>query len=165
MPWSKRLTRSATVVGSLLFIGVNATACLTSRSALASRGTGMARCYRAHYDTLWSMLDEALPWVGLVVDDTNYENGFLLARSYELKIEAPEEMGLGSDQGEAVAVFVEPEGNGVWAVEVVSKPRFSLDLTARDWTKIVFHTLEDRLPQSASTPGDDLSACTRIRNR
>lgn len=124
----------------------------------------MARCYRIPYDTLWSTVEEAVRRAGLVVDNANHANGVLLARSYEPKIKAPEEMGLGSAQGEAVAVFIELESDGVWAVEVVSKPRFALDLTARDWTQIVFHAVENQLPQSAGAPNGELAACTRIRS-
>ena len=160
----KRLLRHTSLANSLLVAVVSTTACLTSANALASRGTGVARCYRIHYDTLWSAVDEAVRWVGLVIDNANHENGFLLARTYEPQVEDPEKMGLGSDQGEAVAVFIELEGDGVWAVEVVSKPRFALDLTARDWTQIVLRGVEERLPRSASAPNDELAACTRIRN-
>ncbi len=102
-------------------------------------------------------------WAGLVIEQANQENGIILAGSYRPEVEDPEDMALDADQGEGVAVFVEPEGDEVWAIEVVSKPRFRLDPSPRDWTDPVFLALESRLPAEASAPHDELAACTRVR--
>ena len=137
------------------------TACVTTSALLDARGTGTARCYRMPYDSLWPVVDRSIRWAGLVIENANRDGGFFLARNYEPEVEAPEDMALDADQGERVAVFLDREGSNVWAVEVVSRPAFALDVTPRDWTVPIFTSLEDRLPEAATEPGDDLAACTR----
>jgi len=130
---------------------------------LASRGRGVARCYHLQHEALWPIVAGAVADAGLVVKNENEENGFILAESYKPEVQDPEDMALGADQGESVAVFVEPEGLDVWAVEVVSRPKFPLDPTPMNWTQPIFNMLELALPDSASAPNDDLAACTRVR--
>ncbi|MCG8467052.1 MAG: hypothetical protein MJB57_02450 [Gemmatimonadetes bacterium] len=137
--------------------------CISSVNLLDTRGSGTARCYRIDYETLWPIVEESVRWVGLMIESAHEENGFILARSYEPEVEDPEDMALDADQGENVAVFVEPEGEDVYAVEVVSRSRFPLDPTPRDWTDALFLAFEDRLPAAASAPSDDLAACARVR--
>lgn len=150
------------VAGALTAATV-AAGCLSNATLLESRGTGVARCYRVPYELLWPSIEEAVGLVGLVVERSNRDNGFLLAHSYEPEVEDPQEMALDADQGEGVAIFAEDEGPGVWAVEVVSRPRFALDPTPRDWTDAIFLALEDLLPDAAFAPDEDLAACTRVR--
>ena len=137
--------------------------CLATGGVLQQRGTGLARCYRLEYDALWNGVVEAVRYAGLVIERQNVENGFVLAHSYRPDVEDPEEMALDADQGEVIGVFVEDEGPNVWAVEVVSRPRFAFDPSPRDWTGPVFLALEDRLPAEASAPHEDLAACSRVR--
>lgn len=138
-------------------------ACLPNVNLLNARGSGTARCYRMPMESLWPIVEESVRWAGLVIEQANQENGIILAGSYQPEVEDPEDMALDADQGEGVAVFVEPEGDDVWAIEVVSRPRFRLDPTPRDWTEPVFLALEARLPPEASAPHDELAACTRVR--
>ncbi|WP_419163459.1 hypothetical protein [Candidatus Palauibacter sp.] len=156
-----RLTRTgwAGAVSAFVVAG-----CLATGSVLQARGTGLTRCYRLQYETLWERVVEAVRYAGLVIERENVENGFVLAHSYQPDVERPEDMALDADQGEVVGVFVEPEGRNVWAVEVVSQRRFALDPSPRDWTAPVFLALENRLPAEASAPNDDLAACARARS-
>lgn len=137
--------------------------CVTTGRLLDARGTGTARCYRLPLEELWPLVEESVRWAGLVIENANVDAGFFLARSYEPEVQDPEDMALDADQGERVAIFVEPEGTSVWAVEVVSRPAFALDVTPRDWTAPLFEALEARLPESATAPDDELAACTRVR--
>lgn len=151
------------MIALVMIVTLGMTACLPNVNLLDARGSGTARCYRLSYERLWPIVEESVRWVGLVIEQANEENGIILAASYKPEVEAPEDMALDADQGEGVAVFIEPEGDDVWAVEVVSKPRFRLDPTPRDWTESLFLALETRLPAEASAPNDDLAACTRVR--
>ena len=148
---------------ALCALGLVASGCVTTRGILEERGTGVTRCYAIEYQELWSAAQDALQMHGLVLERANRENGFLAARTYEPEVEPPEEMALESDAGERVAVFIERDSPGVWAVEVVSRPIFGLDVTARNWTRPVFVSLEDLLPETAMDPDDDLAACVRVR--
>lgn len=138
-------------------------ACVTARGILEERGRGETRCYRAPYDAVWSAAQEGLTTLGLVLERANREEGVFVARTYEPEVEDPEEMALEADAGERVALFVIRDQTNVWAVEVVSRPIFQLDLTARNWTPSVFLQLESALPDSAMDPHDDLAACVRVR--
>ncbi len=140
-------------------------ACVTTGGMLQERGTGEVRCYRVSFDTLWPATQEAVRWVGLVLESTNRENGFVIARNYEPEVRDPEEMAVDADAGERVGVFLEDAGVDVWAVEVVSRRIFALDVTARDWTRTVYQAIEDRLPDTARAPHPDLTACVRTRER
>ncbi len=117
------------------------------------------------FDTLWPVSQEAVRWVGLVLESTNRDNGFVIARNYEPEVRDPEEMAVDADAGERVGVFFEDAGPDVWAVEVVSRRIFPLDVTARDWTRTVFQAIEDRLPETARDPHPDLAACVRTHER
>ncbi len=148
---------------ALALAALSLAGCLSTGSLFNYRGRGVARCYRLSYETLWPAVEEAVRWAGLVIENASEENLFIIARSYQPEVEDPADMALDADQGEAVAVFFEPEGRDVWAVEVISRPRFALDPSPRDWTQAVFGAIEDRLPAEASAPDDDLAACTRAR--
>lgn len=154
-----RPAAAARAVAAAILVG----GCIATGSVLEARGSGLARCYRLEYDALWPRVVDAVRWAGLVIERENAENGFVLAHSYEPEVEDPEEMALDANQGEVVGVFVDREGPDVWAVEVVSRPRFPLDPSPRDWTAPVFLALEDRLPAAASAPNEDLAACARVR--
>ncbi|MGH7542137.1 MAG: hypothetical protein ACRELC_14175 [Gemmatimonadota bacterium] len=137
--------------------------CVSAAGILAERGTGELRCYRVSYDTLWPAAAAALRWTGLVLERADRENGFFVAHSYEPPARSPEEMAVQSDQGERVAVILGTAAPEVWTVEVLSRPIFELDLTAKDWTEEVFLALEDRLPTTARDPHPDLARCVRER--
>lgn len=136
--------------------------CISSGRILERRGTGVVRCYHVSLDAMWTALETAVRETGLVLERSNREGGFLIARSYRPEVEAPEDMALDADQGERVAVFVDREGTDVWAVEIVNRPIFSLDVTPRDWTQSLFFTIEQRLPGSARAENDEVAACTRV---
>ena len=140
-----------------------ASACMATGSMLQFRGTGTSRCYAIEYETLWEAVVGAVRFSGLVVENANQDAGTVLAQSYRLETRDPEDMALEANQGEAVAVFIEAEGTDVWGVEIVSRRRFALDPSPRDWTNPVFLALEDLLPASASAENDELAACTRAR--
>ncbi len=144
-------------------VGLILAGCLSAGSLFNYRGAGVSRCYKVSYEILWPTVEESVRWAGLVIENASEENGFIIARSYQPEVEDPADMALDADQGEAVAVFFEPDGATVWAVEVVSRPRFSLDPSPRDWTRPVFAAIEDRLPPEARAPDDELATCTRAR--
>ncbi len=153
--------------GALVACGVagSLAACVTTSGILQERGTGEVRCYRVSFDTLWPVTQQAVRHVGLVLESTNRDNGFVIARNYEPEVRDPEEMAVDADAGERVGVFFEDAGPDVWAVEVVSRRIFALDVTARDWTRPVFQAIEDRLPETARDPHPDLAACVRTHER
>lgn len=157
-PAARAPTRAAA-----LAIAASVAACVTARGIVEERGTGEARCYRAPYDTIWGSAQEALTTLGLVLERANREEGVFVARTYRPEVRDPEEMALEADQGERVALFVDRDGPDVWVVEVISRPIFELDVTARNWTRDVFLALERVLPESAMDPHEDLAACVRIR--
>ena len=125
-------------------------ACVTTGRLLESRGEGESRCFAADFDALWQAIERALPYTGLEVQESDPEQRWVIARNYQSpSSQDPQEMGMGVDQGERVAVFVDSAGVGVWAVEVVSRRYFALDVLPRDWTEDVFEALADKLPESA----------------
>lgn len=152
---------------TLAVLALFATACMSAHDIGDTRGEGVTRCYVAPYDVLWPAAEGALRSLGLVVERANRDTGVLVARTYRPEAEDPEEMALESRQGERVAVFLEldsrdAENREIWTVEVVSRPIFALDVSARDWTRPVFLGLEADLPDSATSPDEDLAACTRV---
>jgi len=153
-----RSALAVTALASVLFAG-----CVTTRGIVEERGRGETRCYAIDYLDLWTAAQEALQVNGLVLERANRENGFFVARTYEPEVEDPEDMALESDAGERVAVFIQRDAPGIWAVEIVSRPIFGLDVTARDWTRPVFLSLESQLPDTAMDPNEDLAACVRVR--
>ncbi len=151
-------------VGCLLALS----ACVSSGSIADARGNGETRCYIAPYDVLWPAAETSVRGLGLVLERANRENGIIVARTYQPEEQDPSEMALGSNAGERVAVFLERDsldgqGRAVWALEVVSRPVFALDVSARDWTRAVFLAIESRLPEEFFEPADDVAACSRVR--
>lgn len=142
-------------------LGLAAGACVTGVRMLDTRGTGIVRCYFAPEDTLWAAVESGVRESGLVLERLDPENGIVLARSYRPEEVDPEEMALEADQGERVAIFVDPEGISVWAVEIVNRAAFALDPTPRDWTEALFFTIEARLPDGGRADNDELAACVR----
>jgi len=152
------------VVGSAAAL---AAACMSAHDIGNAKGEGETRCYVAPYDVLWPAAEGALRSLGLVVERANRDEGVLVARTYRPEEKAPEEMALETRQGERVAVFLEldsrdAESRPIWTIEVVSRPIFALDPSARDWTRPVFLALEGSLPDSATSPSEDLAACARV---
>ena len=145
-----------------------AAGCASARDIGQAQGEGTTRCYVAEYEVLWLAAEEALRSLGLVLERANRDNGVLVARTYRPEVEDPEEMALESDQGERVAIFLDldsraADGRPIWTAEVVSRAIFSLDPTPRDWTDAVFLRFESVLPTEATSPDEDLAACTRVR--
>ncbi|MDH3734970.1 MAG: hypothetical protein OEU54_15690 [Gemmatimonadota bacterium] len=143
-------------------------ACTTYSNIVDHRGSGETRCYVAAFDHLWPAVETGVRELGLVLERANRENGILVARTYQREDIPPEEMALQSNAGERVAVFLERdsidgEGRDIWAIEVLSRPIFSLDVTPRDWTRSVFLALENRLSEDVFDPNEDVAACSRVR--
>jgi hypothetical protein len=162
-----RLQRSASRPLSALCLLVVVMGCATGNIA-ERRGDGESRCYVAPYDVLWPAAEDGVRGVGLVLERANRENGIIVARTYKPEVEDPADMALESSAGERVAVFLERdsvdgEGRDVWAIEVVSRPIFALDVTARDWTRRVFLAIEAGIPTEFFAPGEDVAACSRVR--
>ena len=156
----------AAVLAPTAAIGL-AAGCASARNIGEAQGQGTTRCYLGEYEVLWPAAVEAIRSLGLVMERANRDNGVLVARTYRPEVEDPEDMALESDQGERVAVFLEldsraADGRPIWTVEVVSRPIFALDPTPRDWTPAVFLRLENGLPTEATSPDEDLAACTRV---
>lgn len=133
------------------------------------RGEGETRCYLAPYDVLWPAAEAGVRRNGMVLEQANRENGIIVGRSYEPEVEDPADMALESNAGERVAVFLErdsvdAEGRDIWALEVVSRPIFALDVTARDWTRPVFLAIEAGIPAEYAVPSEDVAACSRVRS-
>ncbi|MFV1989056.1 MAG: hypothetical protein ACC682_17425 [Gemmatimonadota bacterium] len=162
--------RSAARGSLLASLGFVVASCASAGNIADSRGDGETRCYIAPYDILWPAAESGVRSLGLVLERANRENGIIVARTYKDEAQEPAEMVLGSHAGERVAVFLERDsldgqGRAVWALEVVSRPIFALDVSARDWTRAVFLAIESRLPEDLYEPADDLAACSRVRGR
>jgi hypothetical protein len=160
---NRSVHRIAGLLGTVALVG-----CVTSGNIADHRGSGETRCYIAPYDALWPAVETGVRELGLVLERANRENGILVARTYEPEVVAPEEMALQSNAGERVGVFFERdsldgEGRDVWAIEVLSRPIFNLDPSARDWTRAVFLAIEARIPTEYFQPSEDRAACSRVR--
>lgn len=155
------MRRAAAPAALAVALGLSAAACVTGVRMLDTRGTGIVRCYYAQEDTLWAAVESGVRESGLVLERLDRENGVALARSYRPEEVDPDEMALDADQGERIAIFVDPEGISVWAVEIVNRAVFALDPTPRDWTESLFFTIEARLPNAGQAENDELAACVR----
>lgn len=155
-------------VGVAAAIAVALAGCASANIA-DQRGNGETRCYLAPYDVLWPAAENGVRGVGLVLERANRENGIIVARTYQPEVQDPADMALQSNAGERVAVFLERdsvdgEGRDIWALEVVSRPIFALDVSARDWTRATFLAIESGIPDEYFAPGDDLAACSRVQS-
>jgi hypothetical protein len=108
--------------------------CVTGQRVLQDRGKGEVRCYRASFERVWGAAERGVRWTGLEIEVADTAQGHVLARSYEPEVQDPERMAVDADAGERVGVFIDSAGADLWAVEVVSRRVFALDISARDWT-------------------------------
>jgi hypothetical protein len=138
--------------------------CVTTQRILRDRGQGEVRCYLGSFERVWEATEEAVRWTGLVIEVADTAQGHLLARNYEPTIQDPEHMAVDADAGERVGVFLDSAGVGLWAVEVLSRRVFALDVSARDWTPHVFQAIEARLPDSAKTDTPEVAECELQRS-
>lgn len=160
--------RSIFAFGVLTALSFASAACVTSSNIVDRRGTGETRCYVAPFDALWPAVEDGVRELGLVLERSNRENGILVARTYQPEDVPPEDMALESSAGERVGVFLDrdsldDQNRDIWAIEVISRPIFNLDVTARDWTRAVFLAIEARIPDEYMGPGEDRAACSRVR--
>jgi hypothetical protein len=138
--------------------------CVTSQRILRDRGEGEVRCYLGSFEQVWVAAEEGVRWTGLVTEVADTAQGHLLARNYEPQIRDPERMAVDADAGERVGVFIDSAGAGMWAVEVLSRRVFALDVSARDWTPSVFEAIEARLPDSARAGTPEIAECKLQRS-
>ena len=138
--------------------------CVTTQRVLRDRGQGEVRCYLGSFERVWEAAEEAVRWTGLVIEVADTTQRHLLARNYEPEIRDPERMAVDADAGERVGVFLDSAGVGLWAVEVLSRRVFALDVSARDWTPYVFQAIEARLPDSAKVDTPEVAECELQRS-
>lgn len=152
------MSRAGPVLLPLILVA--APGCLTTERLLQSRGTGEVRCFGVGMETLWPALVRALPRTGLEIVEADSSERILIARTWPGP-KTVDDQGLGADQGERVAVFVDSAGPDVWAVEVVSRRYFTLDVTPKDWTDDVLLTITELLPEGSLVWDYDYPACRR----
>jgi hypothetical protein len=144
---------------ALAGLAIGLAGCVTTQRVLRERGEGEVRCYRGSFEEVWAAAERGVRWVGLVIEVADTAQGQLMARSYEPEVQDPEQMAVDADAGERVGVFLDNAGAGLWAVEVVSRRIFALDISARDWTPDVFLALEAQLPDSAKEETPEITEC------
>jgi len=137
-----RLLRSQRRTGTFLAIAVLA-GCATTHGLKTSRGSGEIRHYRADWSTIWDAAISSIGTNGLEIEEINEDQGYILAGK-----------GLGLwSYGERVGIFInlerETENGAVYAVEVISKRNWALNITAKDWKRSVFQVFESKLPHEA----------------
>lgn len=164
MTRAPRSAPSPTRWWTLASIAIAVAGCVTGQRVLQDRGEGEVRCYRGSFEQVWGASDRGVRWVGLVVEVADTAQGHLLARSYEPEVLDPEQMAVDADAGERVGVFLDSAGVNLWAVEVVSRRIFVLDVSARDWTPDVFAAIEAQLPESAKEDSPEVAECRRRRS-
>ena len=152
------------LVTALTVLATALTGCVTSQRILRDRGEGEVRCYLGSFEQVWEAAEEGVRWTGLVTEVADTAQGHLLARNYEPEIQDPERMAVDADAGERVGVFIDSAGAGMWAVEVLSRRVFALDVSARDWTPSVFQAIEARLPESAKADTSEIAECELQRS-
>lgn len=138
--------------------------CVTTQRILQDRGSGEVRCYRGSFERVWGAAERGVRWVGLVIEVADTAQGHLLARNYEPEVQDPERMAVDADAGERVGVFLDSAGVDLWAVEVLSRRVFALDISARDWTPDVFQAIEAQLPDSANADTPEVTECELQRS-
>ena len=159
-----RARPTAPLALALAALTIGLTSCITAQRLTRDRGQGEVRCYRGSFEEIWRATTRAVAWVGLIVEAADTAQGELLARNYELEVRDPEDMALDADAGERVGVFLDSAGTSLWAVEVLSRRVFALDVSARDWTPTVFAALEDQLTESARTRTREVTECELRRS-
>jgi hypothetical protein len=149
---------------ALIGIAIALAGCVTGQRVLQDRGVGEVRCYRGSFEQVWGAAERGVRWVGLVIEVADTAQSHILARNYEPDVLDPERMAVDADAGERVGVFLDSAGPDLWAVEVVSRRVFALDISARDWTPDVFAAIETQLPDSANEDSPEVSECQRRRS-
>lgn len=139
--------------------------CVTSQRILQDRGEGEVRCYRGSFEQVWGAAERGVRWVGLVIEAADTAQRHILARNYEPEVQDPERMAVDADAGERVGVFLDDAGVDLWAIEVLSRRVFALDISARDWTPDVFLAIEAQLPDSAKADTPEVTECELQRSR
>lgn len=136
-------------------------ACATTGGLLQERGQGTTRFYEAPLEEVWDAALRAVEANGLRLDASDRSERFIAATHLppDDPVGPPEEsVSVGSDQGERVGIFVDSVAPGTWGVEVVTRRRFALDPTARDWARDVFRVVERELGEEARVPGSGAPA-------
>lgn len=131
-------------------------ACATTAGLREQRGQGLTRFYAAPFERVWEAALRAVEANGLRLDRADRGDRFIAATRLPSgdPVGPPEEsVAVGADQGERVGIFVDSVAPGTWSVEVVTRRRFALDPTARDWTRAVFLVIERALGPDARRPG------------
>lgn len=141
-----------TVIVLLALLG----ACATTAGLREQRGQGLTRFYAAPFERVWEAAVRAVEANGLRLDRADRGDRFIAATHLPTgdPVGPPEgSVAVGADQGERVGIFVDSVAAGTWSVEVVTRRRFALDPTARDWTRDVFLVIERALGPDARRPG------------
>lgn len=152
-------TRRPLLSLALTGLAIALAGCVTGQRILRDRGKGEVRCYRGSFEQVWGAAERGVRWVGLVIEVADTARGHVLARNYEPDVLDPEQMAVDADAGERVAIFLDSAGPDLWAVEVVSRRVFALDVSARDWTPDVFAAIEAQLPDSSKEDSPEVSEC------
>jgi len=147
------MTRKTNPAALLLASGL--LACASTTSLFEDRGPGGAgviRHYRVPFESVWEAVQASVRFNGFEVVEASRVNGYVLARTPGTN-QGPgvreDEMAVTADAGERVAIFVDSIAPDVSSVEVVSKRRFALDVTPRNWTRDVFQAIEWELPDDS----------------
>lgn len=108
----------------LVGIAIGALAgCQTLGDAREAQGKGQSRTYDAPFDTVWKAVPRAANDLDLAIAGTYVDEKYYLA-----------ERGITAfSWGERVAIFVKPETPAQTSVEVVSKSRGALNVTATNF--------------------------------
>jgi hypothetical protein len=131
-------------------------ACATTAGLREQRGQGLTRFYAAPLDRVWEAALRAVEANGLRLDRADRGDRFIAATHLPAgdPVGPPEEsVAVSADQGERVGIFVDSVAAGAWSVEVVTRRRFALDPSARDWTRAVFRVIDRELGPDARLPG------------
>lgn len=131
-----------------------AAGCATTESLRQSRGQGTTRYYEAPFGQLWRAAVEAIEANGLQLDRADDYERFIAATHVPERTGTgrEEEVAVGADQGERIAVFVDSVAPNVWGVEIVTKRRFALDPNRLGWAQDIFYVIEQRLGDARVTP-------------
>lgn len=120
-------------------------ACASAGGLAGARGEGVTRYYATDFATLWKAIRASMSFNRLRVQEADRRERHVYAvRSGQRRGPGAREgeLAVSSDFGERVAVFVDSVAPGTWAVEVITRRRFALDVTYEDWTRDVFQALE-----------------------
>lgn len=107
--------------------------CASVESAKSAKGTGTEKLYLASCGDIFNSVPSIADSTGGKIKEANNSKGYFLV-----------EYGMTAfSWGERVAIFCD-QRNGKAAVEVVSIRAYSQNITAKDWTSLIFEKLDKK---------------------